>query len=63
MKTRLELENERLRKRLLRFKKALENIASASQIRHEMRDYANIGKNAILTAKEALHNPCTKCGK
>ena len=46
-----------------RYKKALETIAGASLIRHEMRDYANIGKNAIYTAKEALHEPCAKCGK
>lgn len=46
-----------------RYKKALELIASASTLKHEMRDYANIGKNAIYTAKEALHEPCAKCGK
>lgn len=57
--------SERKRKptREQRYKAALEKIASASDLKHELRDYANIGKNAIYTAKEALHEPCSKCGK
>lgn len=54
---------KKLRAQVRRYKTALEKIASASTIKHEMRDYANIGKNAIFTAKEALHEPCAKCGK
>lgn len=46
-----------------RYKKALTKIASASELKHEVRDYANIGKNAILIAKDALYEPCQRCGK
>ena len=46
-----------------RYREALEKIVSAYEIRHDIRDYFNIGKNAMHTAKEALYEPCSKCGK
>lgn len=46
-----------------KYKKALEKIASARELKHELRDYHNIGKNAIHTAVEALYEPCERCGK
>lgn len=46
-----------------RYKEALEKIADAYQLKENIRDYENIGKNAMYTAREALRNPCAKCGK
>lgn len=46
------------------YKKALEAIASfGSNIPDDKRDYANIGKNAIYQAKQALAEKCKECGK
>lgn len=46
-----------------RYTEALEKIAGATVIKHDLSGYSNIAKNAIYTAKEALHEPCPKCGK
>ena len=48
---------------IFHYEEALEKIASAAELKHEVRDYANIGKNALYIAKQALHEKCSKCGK
>lgn len=45
------------------YKKALQKIALMGYgLKDEMRDWSNIGKNAVSTARESLSEKCKHCG-
>ena len=46
------------------YRDALNKIATmGANLRKDLIDWTNIGKNAVFTAKEALLEKCKKCGK
>jgi hypothetical protein len=52
-----------LKKERDKYHDALKKISDVKNIKEDVRDYANIGKNAIYTATEALKARCPECGK
>lgn len=53
-----------LRKLLQKYQNTLRAISIMGDgLREEVKDWTNIGKNAVYTAKEALKVKCPRCGK